>query len=97
MGDLSGCWNTTFQAFFCWKLPADVNQPKLKSYVNYTDDEGAEKTILLPEYEIDIVPFSGQEPHRAPVKTEAQKLPGFEVWLAAMGLSAAGSYVRWKK
>jgi hypothetical protein len=96
VGDLSGCWNTTFQAFFCWKLPADVNQPKLTSYVNYTNDEGADKTILLPEYEINIVPFSGQESQGQPL-TEAKKQPGFEALLAAMVLSIAGYLCRRKR
>ena len=43
IGDLFDCWNTDFQAVFCWKLPADVNQPKLASYVNYTDDKGVSR------------------------------------------------------
>ena len=96
VGDLSGCWNTTFQAFFCWKLPADVNQPKLTSYVNYTDDTGAERTILLPEYEINIVPSSGQGSQGAPVNGKAKTQPGFEAFLAAIGLFAAGFYMRRK-
>ena len=94
VGNLTGCWNTTFQAFFCWKLPADVNQPKLTSYVNYTDDKGVERTILLPEYEINIVPSLGQVSQGAPVNTEAKKQPGFEALLAAMGLSIAGYLYR---
>ena len=52
VGDLSGCWNTTFQAFFCWKLPADVNQPKLTSYVNYTDEKGERKIPVMGCYGI---------------------------------------------
>jgi uncharacterized protein (DUF2141 family) len=94
VGDLTGCWNTTFQAFFCWKLPADVNQPKLTSYVNYTDDKGVERTILLPEYEINIVPSLGQGSQGAPVNMEAKKQPGFEALLAAIGLSIAGYLYR---
>lgn len=94
VGDLSGCWNTTFQAFFCWKLPADVNQPKLTSYVNYTDDKGVERTILLPEYEINIVPSSGQGSQVAPVNGETKTQPGFEALLAAMGISIAGYLYR---
>ena len=94
VGDLSGCWNTTFQAFFCWKLPADVNQPKLTSYVNYTDEKGVERTILLPEYEINIVPSSGQVSQVAPVNRETKTQPGFEALLAVMGLSIAGYLYR---
>lgn len=94
VGDLSGCWNTTFDAFFCWKLPADVNQQKLTSYVNYTDDKGVERTILLPEYEINIVPASGQASQEGPVKAEEKKQPGFEALFAAMGLSIAGYLYR---
>jgi uncharacterized protein (DUF2141 family) len=83
VGDLSGCWNTTFEAFFCWKLPADVNQPRLASYVNYTDDRGVTKSITLPEYEINIVPSAEQKPQSAPIKA-----PGFEslfTWVGMMG------------
>ncbi len=94
IGALSRCWSTTFEAFFCWKLPADVNQRTLTSYVNYTDDKGVERTIPLPEYEINIVSASGQESQPEPVKTEEKKQPGFEALFAAMGLCIAGYLYR---
>jgi uncharacterized protein (DUF2141 family) len=94
VGDLSGCWNTTFEAFFCWRLPADVNQQTLTSYVNYSDDKGVERTILLPEYEINIVPASGQESQGEPLNAAEKKQPGFEALFAAMGLSIAGYLYR---
>ncbi|MGB5099814.1 MAG: SpaA isopeptide-forming pilin-related protein [Methanothrix sp.] len=94
VGDLSGCWNTTFDAFFCWKLPADVNQQTLTSYVNYTDDTGVERTILLPEYEINIVTASRQESQGVPLNTAEKKQPGFEALFAAMGFSIAGYIYR---
>ena len=87
VGDLSECWNTSFEAFFCWKLPADVNQQKLASYVNYTDDKGASRSIKLPEYEINIVPSLKQEPQSEPAKGATKKQPGFEALFAGIGLA----------
>lgn len=84
VGDLSECWSTRFEAFFCWKLPADVNQPRLASYVNYTDDSGVSKSIPLPEYEINIVPSAEQKPQNAPMKA-----PGFETLFTGVGLMGA--------
>jgi len=89
IGDLSTCWSTDFQATFCWKLPADVNQPRMASYVNYTDEKGVSRTILLPEHEINIVPTSGQKPQ--PVE---KKQPGFEVLFSFVGISMAGYFCR---
>ena len=89
IGDLSGCWNTDFQVVFCWKLPADVNQPKLASYVNYTDDKGVSRSITLPEYEINIVHSVEQAPHSTPIKGATVKQPGFEALFAAIGLTSA--------
>lgn len=89
IGDISSCDSTEFQAVFCWKLPADVNQPRLASYVNYTDSEGAHRTVSLPEYEIHIVPTTEQKSQSYPMKTaEVKQQPGFEVLLAFIGLSA---------
>ncbi|MDQ1283333.1 MAG: hypothetical protein QG666_1125, partial [Euryarchaeota archaeon] len=51
IGDLSDCWSTDFRAVFCWKLPADANQPQRNSYVNYTDEQGMSRTLALPEHE----------------------------------------------
>jgi len=91
VGDLSECWSTTFEAFFCWKLPADMNQQAVTSFVNYTDDKGVERTIPLPEYEINIVKASGQRSQPEPITTEEKKQqPGFEALFAAMGLCIAG-------
>lgn len=88
IGDLFDCWNTDFQAVFCWKLPADVNQPKLASYVNYTDDKGVSRSITLPEYEINIVHSVEQSPQSSPIKGATVKQPGFEALLAAIGLTS---------
>ncbi len=90
IGDLSGCWNTSFEAIFCWKLPADVNQPKLASYVNYTDYQGSRKSIPLPEYEINIV-SSVAIPQSTLASTEAgaKKQPGFGSLFAGLGLIGA--------
>jgi protocatechuate 3,4-dioxygenase beta subunit len=88
VGDLVGCWSTDFQAVFCWKLPADVNQPKLASYVNYTDDKGVSRSITLPEYEINIVHSVEQAPQNAPAEGATVKQPGFEWWGAIVGLIA---------
>lgn len=91
VGDLSECWSTTFEAFFCWKLPADMNQQAVTSFVNYTDDKGVERTIPLPEYEINIVKASGQKSQPEPITTEEKKQqPGFEALFAAIGLCIAG-------
>jgi hypothetical protein len=91
VGDLSECWSTTFEAFFCWKLPADMNQLATTSFVNYTDDKGVKRTIPLPEYEINIVQASGQKPQPEPITTEEKKQqPGFEALFAAIGLCIAG-------
>ncbi len=88
VGDLSECWNTSFEAFFCWKLPADINQPKLASYVNYTDHSGVSKSILLPEHEINIV-SSVDKPQRIPADTGAMKQPGFESLFTGLALIGA--------
>lgn len=93
VGDLSGCWNTTFEAFFCWKLPAEANHQQLASYVNYTDEEGVKRTIPLPEYEIDIVLHSGEESQIRPLG-EVNKQPGFGSLLGMIGMLAAGLYAR---
>jgi len=91
VGDLSECWSTTFEAFFCWKLPADMNQQAVTSFVNYTDDKGVERTVPLPEYEINIVKASGQKSQPEPITTEEKKQqPGFEALFAAIGLCIAG-------
>ena len=96
IGDLSGCWNTDFQAVFCWKLPADVNQPKLNSYVNYTDEMGMSRTLLLPEHEINIVTGTGNMPVTASKSAAEPKkeAPGFEALFAAIGISLAGYLYR---
>jgi len=91
VGDISECWSTTFEAFFCWKLPADMNQQAVTSFVNYTDDKGVERTIPLPEYEINIVKASGLKSQPEPITKEAKKQqPGFEALFAAIGLCIAG-------
>jgi len=94
IGDLSGCWSTDFQAVFCWKLPADVNQPKLASYVNYTDEKGMSRTLTLPEHEINIVPTLGQTSLPVPAKPVEKETPGFEALFAAIGISLAGYLYR---
>lgn len=96
IGDLSGCWSTDFQAVFCWKLPADVNQPALTSYVNYTDEEGMSRTLILPEHEINIVPALGQKslPVSAKETEKEKETPGFEALFAAIGISLAGCLCR---
>jgi len=94
IGDLSGCWSTDFQAVFCWKLPADVNQPKLASYVNYTDEKGMSKTLMLPEHEINIVSTLGQTSLPVAAKGTEEKAPGFEALFAAIGISLAGYLYR---
>jgi hypothetical protein len=96
IGDLSGCWSTDFKAVFCWKLPADVNQPKLNSYVNYTDEMGMSRTLVLPEHEIKIVSGTGNMPVTASKSAAEPKkeAPGFEALFAAIGISAAGYLYR---
>ncbi|MHB8118743.1 MAG: SpaA isopeptide-forming pilin-related protein [Methanothrix sp.] len=94
IGDLSGCWSTDFQAVFCWKLPADVNQPKLASYVNYTDEKGMSRTLTLPEHEINIVPTLGQTSLPVPAKPAEKETSGFEALFAAIGISLAGYLCR---
>jgi hypothetical protein len=98
IGELTNCWNTTFKAIFCWKLPADVNQPKLTSYINYTDENGNSRTIHMPEYQIHIVPTDSQKAQNEPAKTEGNNQPGSKallaVLLAAIGLSAAVYFIR---
>jgi len=96
IGDLSTCWSTSFNATFCWKLPADVNQPRRASYVNYTDEKGVSRSILLPEHEINIVPTLGQGTQEVPVKAEEKKQPGFEALFALAGLFGAGYHLRRK-
>jgi hypothetical protein len=83
VGYLSECESTRFVAFFCWKLPADVNQPRLASYVNYMD-EGVSKSIPLPEYGINIVSSAEQKPQSAPMTA-----PGFETLFTGIGLMGA--------
>lgn len=96
VGDLSGCWSTDFQAVFCWKLPADVNQPKLNSYVNYTDEMGMSRTLVLPEHEINIVSGTGNMPVTASKSAAEPKkeAPGFEALFVAIGIFAAGYLYR---
>lgn len=86
IGDLSSCWSTQFQAVFCWKLPADINQPSRISRVNYTDEKGKVRSIQLPEHEINIVPTSSQIHQEASDKPEAKSLPGFGAIFAAIVL-----------
>lgn len=98
IGDLSDCWSTDFQAVFCWKLPADVDQSRLTSYVNYTDG-GSRRTVQLPEYEIHIVRSTdaSQKPQNSLLNTEAAEVkqqPGFESLLAAMVLCTMGYLYR---
>jgi hypothetical protein len=94
IGDLSDCWSTNFQAVFCWKLPADVNQPRQVSFVNYTNEKGVSKTIELPEHEINIVSTLSQKPQEVSANTEEKKQPGFEMLFAAIGLCLAGYLCR---
>jgi len=94
IGDLSGCWSTDFQAVFCWKLPADVNQPRLASYVNYTDEKGMGKTLMLPEHEINIVQTLGQTTLPVASKATEEKAPDFKALFAAIGISLAGYLYR---
>lgn len=99
IGDLSDCWSTDFQAVFCWKLPADVDQSRLTSYVNYTDGESSRRTVQLPEYEIHIVRSTdaSQKPQNSLLNTEAAEVkqqPGFESLLAAMVLCTMGYLYR---
>jgi hypothetical protein len=92
IGDLSGCWSTYFQAAFCWKLPADVNQKARVSHINYTDEKGASRTLVLPVHEISIVPTAESMVQTAQSKEQTEtvhKSPGFESFFAAIGLSIA--------
>jgi hypothetical protein len=97
VGDLTECWSTGFQAYFCWKLPADANQPNRASYVNYTDDKGAVNSIALPEYEINIVSQGGQESQSASAKNAPGKMPGFEGWIAMGGLMTVMYLLRMRR
>ena len=94
IGDLSECWSTDFQGSFCWKLPADVNQPKRASFVNYTDEKGVSKTLELPGYEINIVPAISQKTQEVGANAEEKKQPGFEAIFAAIGLFVTGYLCR---
>lgn len=100
IGDLYRCWSTDFQAVFCWKLPADVNQKARVSYINYTDEKGTEKTLILPEHEINIVqsiPAAGSVASTAATGEQGKNTPespGFESLFAAIGLSMAGYVYR---
>ena len=96
IGDLADCWSTDFQAVFCWKLPADVNQPRMASYINYTDESGMSRTIILPEHEINIVTAEQRAPALAfiPTKEPEKEAPGFGVLLAIMGVSVTGYLYR---
>lgn len=94
IGELSGCWSTDFLAVFCWKLPADVNHKARFSYINYTDERGASKTLALPEYEINIIPADDNAVLPAPAREQSEKAPGFNSFLAAIGLSMAGYLCR---
>ncbi len=90
IGELSSCWTTNFQAAFCWKLPADVNQRARISYVNYTDEKGQKKTLNLPEYEINIVPATENAVPMAQSEGGTENASGFEALFATIGLSMAG-------
>ena len=94
IGDLSDCWTTDFQAVFCWKLPADVNQPRQISFANYTDEKGVGKTIELPQHEINIVSAMSQKSQEVPANMEEKQQPGFEALFAAIGLYIAGFLCR---
>ena len=96
IGDLSDCWSTDFRVVFCWKLPADANQPQRNSYVNYTDEKGMSRTLALPEHEINILPGTKSEPV-ATATSDAKpekEAPGFHGILAAIGISLAGYLYR---
>ena len=91
IGDLSECWSTDFQAVFCWKLPADVNQPRLNSYVNYTDEEGMRRMLIIPEHEINIMPGTGNMPVASSSATQPNEAaPGFDMFFTAIAMSLAG-------
>jgi len=96
IGDLAECWSTDFQAAFCWKLPADVNEPNLASYINYTDESGMSRTIILPEHEINIVPAEQRVPAlvSTPNKEPEKQAPGFGGLLAIIGISVTGYLYR---
>jgi hypothetical protein len=90
VGDLDICKSITFDAVFCWKLPADVNQvagaPLPVSEVTYTNITNGIGKLAIPEGEIRI----GSEAKPTPVpETATKQQPGFEAWFAAMGLLAA--------
>ena len=97
IGDLSGSWSTYFQAAFCWKLPADVNHKARVSHINYTDEKGTSKTMVLPEYEINIVPTAESTLKTTPSNEQNVKnlgSPGFESFYGAIGISLAGYLYR---
>ena len=83
VGDLSSghCWSTTFQAVFCWKLPADLHQiegsSRLVSQVTYTRADGSQGHIILPE---GVIKIGNPE--------MPKKQPGFEGWISIGGLTA---------
>jgi len=97
IGDLSGCWSTYFQAAFCWKLPADVNHKARVSHINYTDEKGTSKTMVLPEYEINIVPTPAGTVQTTSSNEQKMKTlgsPGFELFLGTIGISLIGYLYR---
>jgi len=88
---ISPNWSTSFEAIFCWRIPADVSQPedvaRVTSEVTYADPKtGDERSVLIPEGGIRIGPTERSTPVEP---TENGGIPGFGILVSIAGLAAA--------
>lgn len=95
IGTISPNWSTSFEAIFCWRVPADVSQPegvaRVASEVTYADPKtGDEKRVLIPEGGIRIGPTErSRTAESAPSNSENGGIPGFSILASMTGLAAA--------